>query len=138
MNQKPSTSAEIKQLLSGLSSSYFLLWIVSTFTSLLSDPTSTMVGVGVVLLGFLTHSALLAFTVFFLLYAVLRTINSIANAIGFGLQGVGMSLRPVSPPPPMRNMDPVQAVPPEAHPRGERINIVAPPASAPGSAFPGD
>lgn len=129
---------------------YLFHWVIGTLVSLMTDPTATMLGIGAIFLGFAVHSVLWAFVAFLVIMAVLRTVNSIANSIGYGLQGLGFSMKQMAPPMPSAPPIGHPLGPPEAHPlapspaplvsptQGERINVVAPPASAPGSAFPGD
>lgn len=100
---------------------YVLGWFAGTLIALMSDPTITALALGCVALGFLIHSVLLGVTAFLILFACFRVINSVANAIGFGLQGVAMRISPPAPQPPM---DPAMS---SAHPVDQpRLTVVAP------------
>lgn len=72
---------------------YVADYCVGMIIAVISEPLMTSLLVGSVFLGVLASSVLVALMVFFLVYTVLGTINSIANAIGVGSRSIAQANR---------------------------------------------
>src|ERR1035437_7383677 len=76
--------------------------LITLLTTILSDPIVTSWTIGCVCVALVTNT-LIALAVFFLLYTVIRTINTVANAIGI----TGQRLAP------RHSVSPNPGIPPE-------------------------
>lgn len=67
-------------------------FIIGMVRAILTDVIVMSLFIGCVLLGFLTHSALLGGTVYFISYSVETVVLQVANATGIGLKSVAKAL----------------------------------------------
>lgn len=81
MEDQPTAGQQLVKALEG-APSYLVGWLIGFVTITFTEVTMTALATACILLGFLTHSLLLAVTVYFFVYIAARIFGPIAHAIG--------------------------------------------------------